>query len=97
MKLYETLGTEDSKKAFVHYPAGTFPGQPSELADNTHFNPYGADQLARCIAVALGEIAPSLANNFIVPIVYSPEKPDKPNEFKWVPTPFIDFTTPLGN
>ena len=25
--LYEAMGVEPSKKAFVHYPAGTYPGQ----------------------------------------------------------------------
>ncbi len=38
--LYEAMGVEPSKKAFVHYPAGTYPGQNRVLADNTHFNPY---------------------------------------------------------
>ena len=37
------------KRAFVHYPTGTYPGQDKALADNTHFNPYGAYQIARCV------------------------------------------------
>lgn len=47
--LFEALGEEGSKRAFVHYPAGTYPGQAKALADNTHFNPYGAYQIARCV------------------------------------------------
>ena len=47
--LFEALGEEGSKRAFVHYPAGTYPGQDKALADNTHFNPYGAYQIARCV------------------------------------------------
>ncbi len=46
---YEVLGPERSTKAFVHYAAGTFPGQTEELKDNTHFNSYGAYELARCM------------------------------------------------
>ncbi len=46
---YEALGPEKSKKAFVQYPAGTFPGQDRELKDDTHFNAYGAYELARCV------------------------------------------------
>ena len=46
---YEALGPEQSKKAFVHYAAGAFPGQDETLKDNTHFNAYGAYELARCI------------------------------------------------
>jgi hypothetical protein len=33
----------------VHYPAGTFPGQTEELKDDTHFNAYGAYELAKCV------------------------------------------------
>ena len=47
--LYEAMGVEESKHAFVHYPANTYPGQDRPLADNTHFNPYGAYQIAKCV------------------------------------------------
>ena len=47
--LYEAMGVEESKHAFVHYPANTYPGQDKPLADNTHFNPYGAYQIAKCV------------------------------------------------
>ena len=46
---YEAMGVEPSKKAFVHYPAGTYPNQTKALADNTHFNPYGAYEIAKCV------------------------------------------------
>jgi lysophospholipase L1-like esterase len=47
--LFEVLGPAGTMKAFVHYPAGTFPGQDQELKDDTHFNAYGAYELARCV------------------------------------------------
>jgi lysophospholipase L1-like esterase len=47
--LYEAWGPVNSLKAFVHYPANTFPGQEKELKDDTHFNTYGAYEIARCI------------------------------------------------
>src|SRR4029077_9945430 len=47
--LYEAWGPAQSVRAFVHYPANSFPNQPEELKDNTHFNPYGAYELAECI------------------------------------------------
>ena len=47
--LYEAWGPEASTGAFVHYPAGTFPGQSEALKDNSHFNAYGAYELARCV------------------------------------------------
>jgi len=51
--LYEAWGPEESVRAFVHYPANTFPGQTSKLEDNTHFNPYGAYELASCIVSSI--------------------------------------------
>ncbi|MBN1783157.1 rhamnogalacturonan acetylesterase [bacterium] len=47
--LFESLGIEGSKHAFVHYPAGSFPGQEEALKDDSHFNNYGAYQLSKCI------------------------------------------------
>ena len=48
--LYESWGIEGSLKAFVHYPANSFPGQDKPLMDNTHFSTYGAYHIALCIA-----------------------------------------------
>ena len=44
---------EGTLKAFVHYPANTWPGQTEELKDDTHFNAYGAYELARCVVEAI--------------------------------------------
>ena len=41
-KFYEALGVDGSTRAFVHYPANTFPDQPTALKDDTHHNAYGA-------------------------------------------------------
>jgi lysophospholipase L1-like esterase len=59
--LYEAWGPVNSIKAFVHYPANTYPNQPAELKDNTHFNAYGAYELAKCIVKGIQENVPSLA------------------------------------
>ena len=37
--MYEAWGPDESIKAFVHFPANTFPGQDKKLKDNTHFTP----------------------------------------------------------
>lgn len=96
--LYEAWGPEHSKRAFVHYPAGTFPGQTEALADNTHFNAYGGDQLARCIVkgiidnnIPLGEYIRK-----DVPL-FNPALPDDPDNFCLSPTPFNSVTKPEGN
>ncbi len=59
-KFYTALGAENSTKAFVHYPANTFPGQTSPLKDDTHHNAYGAYELARCVVEGLRANVPAL-------------------------------------
>lgn len=43
------MGVEESKHLYVHYPANTYPGQTQELKDNTHFNTFGAYEVAKCV------------------------------------------------
>lgn len=95
--LFESLGVEGSKKALVHYPAGQFPGQNEELADNTHFNPYGATQVAKCIVEGLRKVAPELAEHITLTESYNPANPDDPETFVWPLAPFYDNEKPYGN
>ncbi|MCM1077165.1 MAG: rhamnogalacturonan acetylesterase [Bacteroides sp.] len=97
MKLYESLGTEDSKKAFVHYPDGRFPGQTGALADNTHFNPYGATQVAKCVMEGIRANVPGLAGFLKSDVRYDPEHPDDPDRFVWPESQFYDNQKPYGN
>ena len=96
--LYEVLGEEDSKKAFVHYPANSFPGQDKALADNTHFNPYGAYQIAKCVIEGMREqkipLIKSLSKDYKK---YNQTKPDLVDDFKWDVSDNIDMTKPDGN
>ncbi len=98
-ELFETLGVEGSKKAFVHYPANTFPGQDKPLADNTHFNPYGAYEIAKCVVVGLMEqgvpFTKCLRPEF--PTDYSPLHPDDAEAFHWVESHTTDIVKPDGN
>ncbi len=98
-ELFETLGVEGSKKAFVHYPANTFPGQDKPLADNTHFNPYGAYEIAKCVVVGLMEqgvpFTKCLRPEF--PMDYSPLHPDDAEAFHWVESHTTDIVKPDGN
>ena len=50
---FETLGFEDSKRALVHYPKEKY---GRELADNTHFNPYGAYEVAKCVVMGMKQL-----------------------------------------
>jgi lysophospholipase L1-like esterase len=59
--LYEALGPEESKHIFLHFPAGTFPGQDKALKDNTHQSTYGAYELSKCVVQGIRERHPELA------------------------------------
>ncbi|MCM1519167.1 MAG: rhamnogalacturonan acetylesterase [Lachnoclostridium sp.] len=96
-ELYKALGTEGSKRAFVHYPAGTFTGQTTALEDNTHFNPYGATQIAKCILEGLPEAAPELAPHIKDFPGYDPANPDDPDKFVWPRAVFVQLDRPYGS
>ncbi len=96
--LYEALGEEDSKHAFVHYPAGTYPGQNEELKDNTHFNTYGAYEIAKCVIEGMKKAK--------LPIIkylrkdykdYDPAHPEAWESFSWDDSPFTEIEKPAGS
>ena len=96
--LYEALGVEPSKRAFVHYPAGTFPGQDKAFADNTHFNPYGAYQIAKCIVEGIRQSGLPLADNIVKGLPpYDPANPDNMDEFVWYQSAVVEIEKPDGN
>ena len=97
--LFEAMGEEGSKRAFVHYPAGSYPGQDKPFADNTHFNPYGAYQIAKCVVEGLIEKQISFVR-FLRPEYprgFNPAHPDDVNAFHWVDSQHVDLVKPDGN
>ena len=97
-QFYEALGTENSKKAFVHYPANAYPGQDKPLADDTHFNPYGAYELAKCIVQHIRQNNPDLARYLVDGLpVFDPAHPDDVNKFRWYESPSVNLLKPDGN
>ena len=95
--LYEAMGVEPSKRAFVHYPAGSYPGQTQDFADNTHFNPYGAYEIARCIVEGLKTQVPDLARHLKPFPTFDPAHPDNSDNFHWDDSPFTEIEKPDGN
>jgi len=96
--LYEAWGEAGSVKAFVHYPANTFPNQKEELKDNTHFNTYGAYELACCIVSSIKKQNLSLVK-FVrkdIPI-FNPLKPLAFEKFYWPQSAFVTSMKPDGN
>ncbi len=96
--LFETLGDAGTLKAFVHFPANTFPGQDKALADDTHFNAYGAYELARCIVQSIKDQHLPLAAYLRKDIpAYDPARPDDVAAWHLPMSPAIDTTKPYGN
>lgn len=95
---YETLGEEGSKKSLVHYPANTFPGQDKPLADNTHFNPFGAWEIAKMIVMGLKQIQSPLVEHLRQDWQdFNPAQPDDPDAFVWYMSTGSNLTKPDGN
>ena len=95
--LFETMGPDGTLKAFVHYPANTFPGQQQEMKDDTHFNAYGAYELTRAVVKGIQDnhlpLAQYLRNG--IP-AFDPAKPDSLAEWHLPPSPAISIQTPYG-
>ena len=92
---FEALGFEDSKRALVHYPAEMY---GRKLEDNTHFNPYGAYEVAKCVVMGMKQLN--------LPIVkylradwqdFNPAQPDDPDAFVWHMSAGSNLTKPDGN
>lgn len=96
--LFETMGSEGCKQCLVHYPMGTFPWQEKAFADNTHFNPFGAGQVAKLVVMGLKKI-----NSPLVKWLksdwsdYSPSSPDRLEDFYWPQSLLFDGRKPDGN
>ncbi len=96
--LYEAWGPAASLKAFVHYPANTFPGQDKELKDNTHFSTYGAWQLAKSVALGIRKARLPIAQ-YLVPAreAFDPARPDDFSSWYWPLSPLAEAIKPDGN
>lgn len=96
-RFYDAMGVEPSKKAFVHYPANTFPGQEKALEDNTHFNPYGAYELAKCIVEGIKASDLGLKKYLVDMPNFDPSHPDAIDSFNWPMSPKNSSVKPDGN
>lgn len=93
--LFEAMGPKGTLKAFVHYPANTFPNQPKALADNTHFTGYGAFELAKCVVRGIREDHLPIAKYIRKGVGhFNPKHPDPPTVLGLPPDPFVSAKTP---
>lgn len=96
--MYESWGDELSKKAFVFYPANTFPGQTKALADNTHFGSFGANEVAKCVVQGIRDLDFDIAKYIKQEVPkYNPKKPSQPNEWTVPMSTRFETTKPDGN
>ena len=96
--LYEAWGVERSIKAFVHYPANTFPRHEKNLEHNTHFSPYGAYEIAQSIVSAIRQQGLPLAKYVRKDITtFDPAKPLPFEKFYWPMSQSITSIKPDGN
>lgn len=96
--LFEAMGEEPSLLAFAHFPAGAFPGRAEAIADNTHFRPFGAYEVAKLVLKGVRDAKLGVAQ-YIKPTepVFDPFKPDAYTSFYWPESPGRDATKPDGN
>ncbi len=93
--LFEAMGPQGTLKAFVHFPANTFPGQPKPLADNTHFTTYGAFELAKCVVQGIRQAHLPIARDIRRGIPqFNPADPDPPSVWTLPADPFVSGKTP---
>lgn len=96
--LFEAMGPENSKKAFVYYPANSYPNQPNALADDTHFNTYGAYELAKCVVKSMVDqklpLSKFVSKNYKG---FDLNKPDAVEKFHWPESIFMESLKPDGN
>lgn len=96
--LYESWGDEPSRKGFVQYPANTFPGQRQKLEDNTHFNSFGANEIALCVIKGLRDLNSPLANHILKGVPqYNPNQPNAFEKWTLPMSPRFETVKPDGN
>ncbi|TNU76033.1 G-D-S-L family lipolytic protein [Miniimonas arenae] len=61
----DEIGPERAKSVFLHVPAGVYPGRPTGTTDDTHFQEYGAIQMARLVAGDVAELDIPLADHVV--------------------------------
>lgn len=96
--LYESWGPELSKKAFAQYPANTFPGQDKPLKDNTHFNEFGAHEIALCVLKGIMDQQLPIQKYVLdTSNSYDLEHPNAAKNWSIQMSPRYRNTKPLGN
>jgi lysophospholipase L1-like esterase len=86
--MFEAMGPAGADHAFMKFKAGSYPGVEHDISDTTHFNNYGAYELARCIVRGIRMDNLPIAK-FLDPTVpdFDPAHPDAFDTFHLPYTP----------
>ena len=87
--MFDIMGKEGADHAFMKFKAGSYPGVERDISDTTHFNNYGAYELARCIVQGIRDNKLPLAN-FLDPAIPAFD----PAKFDPFPTFSLPYTPP---
>ncbi|RMI40547.1 GDSL-type esterase/lipase family protein [Streptomyces triticirhizae] len=74
------IGALESTAVFLHVPPGVYPNRPGGTIDETHFQTYGADRMARLVAVEIAGLGLPLSDAVVgtEPTGPRPARPDRP-------------------
>jgi lysophospholipase L1-like esterase len=86
--MFEAMGVDGANHAFMKFKAGSYPGVERDIADTTHFNNFGAYELAQCITHGIRADKLPIAK-FLDPSVhdFDPAHPDVFADFHLPYTP----------
>ena len=86
--MFEAMGKDGANHAFMKFKAGSYPGVERDIADSTHFNNFGAYELAQCITHGIRADKLPI-EKFLDPAVrdFDPAKPDVFADFHLPYTP----------
>jgi lysophospholipase L1-like esterase len=76
----DAIGPEEAKSVFLHVPPGVYENRPHGTIDETHFQSYGAVQMARLIATEVAAMDVPLAAEVenTAPPRHRPDRPGRP-------------------
>lgn len=77
----DEIGPEEAKSVFLWVPAGVYPNRPDGTQDDTHFQEYGAIQMARLVAEGTAALDVSLAEH-VVDVEPPAEVPAVPSDLR---------------
>lgn len=74
----DEIGPEAARSVFLHVPPGVYPNRAEGTADDTHFQAYGAIQMARLVALDVADLGLGISE--LVEVTVPDEVPAAPSD-----------------